>query len=247
MRACTRLNAFLWNRISQGYSRVVQVDPPCASWQEWRRGGTSRSLSASPYHTPPPPSTETVAAPFPMPTRRRRSSSSRSNRSTISLSDGPDGSSAAEQEGKEGVVGTAAAAARGKGKAAADDNDPRRRRCSAATFVAVGDNNNNNNNMDCGAVLAAIFDDGSQERALTLPMSDLSRGASQAAASTSGTRDSSPGRTRMLFALDVPKGMVVTDVLWTVSREGDVSSGHSESKIVPLTSFGANSACRDKS
>ena len=247
MRACTRLNAFLWNRISQGYSRVVQVDPPCASWQEWRRGGTSRSLSASPHRTPPPPST--AAAPFPMPTRRRRSSSSsRSNRSTISLSDGPDGSSAAEQEGEEGVVGTAAAAARGKGKAAADDNDPRRRRCSAATFVAVGDNNNNNNNnMDCGAVLAAIFDDGSQERALTLPMSDLSRGASQAAASTSGTGDPSLGRTRMLFALDVPKGMAVTDVLWTVSREEDVSSGHSESKIVLLTSFGTNSACRDKS
>jgi hypothetical protein len=38
MVAGARINAFLWNRVSQGYSRVVTDDPPQEGWRAWRRG-----------------------------------------------------------------------------------------------------------------------------------------------------------------------------------------------------------------
>ncbi|KAI0246104.1 hypothetical protein BJV78DRAFT_196610 [Lactifluus subvellereus] len=53
MASNMRLNAFVWNRISQGYSRVVKDDPPQEQWQAWRRG--HRESKPSPYRTPPPP------------------------------------------------------------------------------------------------------------------------------------------------------------------------------------------------
>ena len=38
MTTSTRINAFLWNRVSQGYSRVVKDKPPFESWRAWRAG-----------------------------------------------------------------------------------------------------------------------------------------------------------------------------------------------------------------
>jgi hypothetical protein len=46
----TRLDAFVWSRISQGYSRVVKDDPPHEQWQAWRRG--YRDLKELAYQTP---------------------------------------------------------------------------------------------------------------------------------------------------------------------------------------------------
>lgn len=37
MAAGARINTFLWNRVSQGYSRVVTDDPPQEGWRAWRR------------------------------------------------------------------------------------------------------------------------------------------------------------------------------------------------------------------
>lgn len=51
MASNMRLNAFIWNRISQGYSQVVKDDPPQEQWQAWRRG--HRELEPSAYRTPP--------------------------------------------------------------------------------------------------------------------------------------------------------------------------------------------------
>ncbi|KAF8480022.1 hypothetical protein DFH94DRAFT_681832 [Russula ochroleuca] len=42
MTTSTRINAFLWNRISQGYSRVVQDEPPMDGWRAWRAGHRDR-------------------------------------------------------------------------------------------------------------------------------------------------------------------------------------------------------------
>ncbi|KAH9988106.1 hypothetical protein BJV74DRAFT_470072 [Russula compacta] len=42
MAASTRINAFLWNCVSQGYSRVVKDEPPYESWRAWRRGHRDR-------------------------------------------------------------------------------------------------------------------------------------------------------------------------------------------------------------
>src|SRR5579863_816952 len=33
-----RINAFLWNRVSQGYPRAVKDEPPQEGWRAWRRG-----------------------------------------------------------------------------------------------------------------------------------------------------------------------------------------------------------------
>jgi hypothetical protein len=38
MTTSTRINAFLWNRVSQGYTRVVKDKPPFESWRAWRAG-----------------------------------------------------------------------------------------------------------------------------------------------------------------------------------------------------------------
>jgi hypothetical protein len=47
------LNAFVWSRISQGYSRVVTDEPPHEQWQAWRGG--CRESKLLPYRTPSPP------------------------------------------------------------------------------------------------------------------------------------------------------------------------------------------------
>ena len=51
MTTTTRLNAFLWNRVSQGYSRVVKDEPPFESWRAWR-AGHHRDHNTAPYLTP---------------------------------------------------------------------------------------------------------------------------------------------------------------------------------------------------
>jgi hypothetical protein len=50
MTTSTRVNAFLWNRVSQGYSRVVKDKPPFESWRAWRAG--YRDHRPVPYLTP---------------------------------------------------------------------------------------------------------------------------------------------------------------------------------------------------
>ena len=50
MTTSTRINAFLWNRVSQGYSRVVKDKPPFESWRAWRAG--HRDHKPMPYLTP---------------------------------------------------------------------------------------------------------------------------------------------------------------------------------------------------
>jgi hypothetical protein len=60
MTCSTRLDAFVWNRISQGYSRVVKDDPPHEQWQAWRRG--DRDLKVLTYRTP---TTSPAAVPVP--------------------------------------------------------------------------------------------------------------------------------------------------------------------------------------
>src|SRR6266702_291085 len=200
MTTSIRLNAFLWNRISQGYSRLVRDDPPLARWQAWRRGGTSRDRTASLFRTPPP------SAPFPAPESK-------------CLSEEPD--SAAEQEHEDGETAAAATT-----NSAAQEKAAAQNLCSAT--LSDGDND-----KDCGSVLAAAFD-GSQVWALPFPTSDLSRGASQAAASTGGTGD--PSLRRISLILEVPQDTTLTDILCTLSRvEDDVSNNRSELKVASLT------------
>src|ERR1700755_403861 len=50
MATSTRINAFLWCRVSQGYSRVVKDKPPYESWRAWRAG--HRDHTSAPYLTP---------------------------------------------------------------------------------------------------------------------------------------------------------------------------------------------------
>ncbi len=52
MTTSTRINAFLWNRVSQGYSRVVKDEPPFESWRAWRAGHRDHKLVL--YFTPTP-------------------------------------------------------------------------------------------------------------------------------------------------------------------------------------------------
>jgi hypothetical protein len=42
MTTSTRINAFLWNRISQGYSRVMKDGPPTDDWRAWLAGYRDR-------------------------------------------------------------------------------------------------------------------------------------------------------------------------------------------------------------
>ncbi|KAH9974276.1 hypothetical protein BGW80DRAFT_1303110 [Lactifluus volemus] len=67
MTCSTRLDAFVWNRISQGYSRVVKDDPRThEQWQAWRRG--DRDLKALTYRTPSTsPDAAAAALPVPVP------------------------------------------------------------------------------------------------------------------------------------------------------------------------------------
>lgn len=50
MTTSTRINAFLWYRVSQGFSRVVKDNPPFESWRAWRAG--YRDHRPVPYRTP---------------------------------------------------------------------------------------------------------------------------------------------------------------------------------------------------
>lgn len=50
MTTSTRISAFLWNRVSQGYSRVVKDEPPFESWRAWRAG--QRDHRPAPCPTP---------------------------------------------------------------------------------------------------------------------------------------------------------------------------------------------------
>jgi hypothetical protein len=50
MATSTRINGFLWHRVSQGYSRVVGDQPPFESWRAWRAG--YRDYRPAPYLTP---------------------------------------------------------------------------------------------------------------------------------------------------------------------------------------------------
>ena len=199
MTTSTRLNAFLWNRISQGYARLVQDGPPHASWHAWRRGGPSRDLSPALYRTPPPPSP--------------------GQRSCLSEEEAPDSAASGQEE----VVGGVEVEG-GNTAAAASDGAARRNaaaiRCSA-TICEV------DNNVDCGDVQAGNFD-GSVEWAPPLPMSDLSQGAR-----------------RILFTVEVPNNMAVTELLCTVSGVDNVSNEHRKSKMALRTSLGTDSARRD--
>jgi len=104
-----------------------------------------------------------------------------------------------EEEAVEVEGGETAAAAASDVGAARGNTAPIR--CSA-TICDV------DNNVDCGDVQAANFD-GSLEWAPPLPMSDLSQGAR-----------------RILFTLEVPNNMAVTELLCTVSGVDDVSNDH---------------------
>lgn len=217
MMASTRLNAFLWNRVSQGYGRLVQDAPPFARWQAWRRGGTSRDLTASLYCTPPP------SAPFPAPGP------------SGSLPEEPDNAAEQEQQDQKQEDEETAAAVTCNSVAAAQDMaaTAQNTTCSATIY--------RDDNID---VLAATFD-GSLEGAPPFPMSDLLRGASLATASTGGTGDLS--RRRISFTLEVPQDMVLTDLLCTVSPAEVSSNNRSKLKTVSLIVFGTNSTCRDDS
>lgn len=50
MSTSTRINAFLWNRMSQGYSRVVKDAPPFEGWRRWHAGHRDHEPVA--YRTP---------------------------------------------------------------------------------------------------------------------------------------------------------------------------------------------------
>jgi hypothetical protein len=52
MKTSTRINGFLWNRVSQGYSRVVQDESPFEGWSAWRAGHRDREPEPLPYRTP---------------------------------------------------------------------------------------------------------------------------------------------------------------------------------------------------
>jgi hypothetical protein len=68
MTTSTRINAFLWNRVSQGYSLVVEVKPPFEGWRAWRMGHRDhiavlyRTPASSPVCEPPSELGEAAAA-----------------------------------------------------------------------------------------------------------------------------------------------------------------------------------------
>lgn len=210
MTASTRLNGFLWNRISQGYGCLVRDKPPLASWQAWRRGGTSRDLSASLYRTPPP-------QPSPSPS----SSPASPGRGHCPISEERDGRVAVKKEQGQDYVGCCPEA----------DEASTTVQANAAAALLCSATICDGNNVD---YVAATFD-GSHEWALPFPTVDLSRGASQAAANTGGTGDLSRRR-RISLTLDLPNHIAVADLLCTVTRAEDVGNNHKMTLRVGYTS-----------
>ncbi|KAH9968100.1 hypothetical protein BC827DRAFT_470818 [Russula dissimulans] len=49
------MNAFLWNRVSQGFSPIMEDAPPQESWGAWSWGHRDHKLSEVPYRTVPIP------------------------------------------------------------------------------------------------------------------------------------------------------------------------------------------------
>lgn len=66
----TRIDAFLWNRVSQGYTRVVKDEPPFESWRAWRAG--HKNHKPVPYLTP-------ASSPFREPSSERDGASTASD------------------------------------------------------------------------------------------------------------------------------------------------------------------------
>jgi hypothetical protein len=194
MSSTTRHNAFLWNRVSQGYTRVVQDGPPHSRWQAWCRGGPSRDLSAVLYRTPSPT------------TSRQRSSLSEEPEEE------PDPPTEQEGEVEEGEVEVVEESRLSAAAVASTSSHDAARGSAAASIRCNATVCDVDNYVDCGGGQAA---NGSMEWALPLPMSDLSRGAR-----------------RIVFTLEVPNDMAVTDLLCTVSSAEDVSNAHRKSKMV---------------
>jgi len=49
----TGMNAFLWNRVGQGFSSAVEDAPPQESWRAWSRGHRDHKVRVVPYRTTP--------------------------------------------------------------------------------------------------------------------------------------------------------------------------------------------------
>lgn len=75
MASGEHINGFLWNRVSQGYARVVKDEPPQEAWRAWRRAA-SRDLKPVLYRTPvrdlPSVGSGHSAGPEPIQTTRSR-------------------------------------------------------------------------------------------------------------------------------------------------------------------------------
>jgi hypothetical protein len=96
MTTSTRINAFLWNRVSQGYSRVVKDEPPFESWRAWRAGHRDHKLVL--YLTP---------TSSPSPARELPSELDGSTAAAVSIADQATQGSSSNRGGRAGGCDTA--------------------------------------------------------------------------------------------------------------------------------------------
>ncbi len=192
MTASTRINAFLWNRVSQGYSRVVRDSLSFIRWQAWRRGSTSRDLTASLYRTPSP--SPPSAAP---------------EQHCVDLFERPD-SAAEEKQAQEETVLVAAVKS-----TVAQEKTPSVA-CAQNSVIRSATISNGGDSLGCSGVSSTTFaaPPNNQEWTVQFPKSDPLPRTSQATASTGSAGPLSRGQ-HILNTEDVPENMVLGDILCT--------------------------------
>lgn len=188
----THINGFLWNKVSQGYARVVKDEPPQEAWRAWRRAA-SRDLKPALYRTPAcspardPPSvgpSSHGSGPEPTQTRSRsRLQSQSQSQSQTHPPCGPRGGAEEEVAGPSLATSARAAGSGTSGNAAIGC-------CAGINGDGDGDGEDGDNtNMDYEDVLMEALTPDSHTHEWTLPF--LTSGQSSEAAGTS-----SPGRLR---------------------------------------------------
>jgi hypothetical protein len=202
-----RLNAFVWNRISQGYSRVVKDAPPHSQWQSWRRG--HRDLKPLRYQTP---SSSSSSSSSPIPELSKTPSEIIEERCRRNIDDSV----------AEALVAAAAAAT----TTSALGN-------AAAPPMRYAVANDDDDNICYEDVLSADLAGPLHFREWASPFLEQSREASQVA-STSDTTYLRPRQ--VSFTLNAPEDMKLTVVRCTFSRVEDVNDDFS-THVASLTGF----------
>lgn len=232
--AGARINAFLWNRVSQGYSRVVTDDPPREGWRAWRRGvaghpcrdhgdddddsedAVRREQKPALFRTPA--STPAPDVPEPQPASGIMDS---------------DQQTQSQPQSQSRCVCRRRRRRRDIGRALADASQAAEIESTSAS-AAAGDDVETIDSMNHEEVLAVALDGPQPAQVWQLPFpasEQSSEAASQGATSTSrrgGRRRSA----QVMLDFDVPKEMRLTVIHCTFSHVDDV--GEDPSKRITL-------------